>query len=86
MQRATFTLTLTGTQREREQAADSLANILTEAGFFFDDDWAFHEAGWANGRPLRAGLVLHTEGAIRTALDALPRVGAQLIETNPEAV
>lgn len=78
--RATFSLTLSGTPTEIEHAVEQLADHLTDAGYFFDEDFTtLHGQGFR-----LTGLQLRTAGAVRAALDALPRAGASLIETNPE--
>lgn len=78
--RATFTIRFTGTQDEIDRAVEQAAELLTEAGYFFDEDFTTLHA---EGFPL-TGLELRTAGAVRAALDALPRVGACIIETNPD--
>ena len=78
--RATFAIRFTETQDQIDQAVEQVAELLTGAGYFFDEDFTtLHAEGFR-----LTGLVLRTAGAVRAALDALPRVGACMIETNPE--
>lgn len=78
--RATFTIRFTGTQDEIDRAVEGTAELLTEAGYFFDEDFTtLHAEGFR-----LTGLEFRTVGAVRAALDTLPRVGACMIQTNPE--